>query len=84
MKLEKVGYACRPASADAGWQARYATFPRPHYVWRYDFDIFQQVSYLDIEIPDVFEIPLVWHDINITQYCGCHEAGLIRASVDIL
>ena len=60
LKFEKVGYACHPASADAGWQARYAAFPRPHYVSRYDFDIFQQVSYLDIEIPDVFEIPLLW------------------------
>ena len=34
------------------------------YVSHYDFDIFRglfrQVSYLDIEIPDVFEIPLVW------------------------
>ena len=57
-------YACRPASTDAGWQASYATFARPPYVSHYDFDIFRglfrQVSYLDIEIPDVFEIPLVW------------------------
>ena len=41
-----------------------ATFARPPYVSHYDFDIFRglfrQVSYLDIEIPDVFEIPLVW------------------------